>query len=1306
MFVRTGLKVWCVGLVVMGATAAYGQPFTWEFGFEQDLTEGIDDGVRAIWQYPEYSGTTVRYDQEAVPAQEVDGIKVNQPYPSKPEEADTNGVWDSSQVVRLVDGFGPINFSGERSYEILFVWGNPADTNALPTGDDTGTNDFIRCTTSATEHLNRPSVQLDGTITFRLAAVAWSDEAFEFIVPDATILMVAGITETGADLPQGEPDTSGGDIEWVYPDGSIADGLVPAPTNGVLPSPTFPGGLRIHGLDHWPPKNHNQTGYEDDWQLITIDLGSPEAVRGFANNGTAPSTAGTNGLDATAVGDHVNRGAFESLGFTNDPDELEARTWAIYIDDVKFETNVADPAQPPSIQVPVYTTATQVIVNCDDATTEGGQEAELFINDVSAGTADIVGTQATFNFTSGDLVENDILTATQTVYGDVSDLSLPVRVTQPGVLLAEDFELYSTVEDFNLFWHNSINFPNPSDAYVHWTTGSAASCQHVAREYNLAGANAARLWQYIGHLNGSDAEPLVVTWKFQHHGPSDPLTGERTRFELARQASDTFSASADARLPGTTGIVLDNGPSSVPQPEIFDQYEILLRSGGDERTAGSNGIFEGNTNGFFNGNQGNVALTGIDRVSDTWHEMQIIVTDNFINYKIDGFDANPAGTNGIKTFSANGVPRPNTDYYNYLIIGQGYSNNGPQMLFDDISITVGGTAIPFGEANPVGSPDVVGPLYPNDTLVTVENIDTNNAIEVAVQVDGVEAATTNGPFSTNGMVTLTVPALGNNVVVTATQTFDVAFRTNTESCISYPVVAVIPQVTVESPLVPGQTTVEVSDVDDTRASVVKVYRLDDPETKTLLGTSDPNPPNPVTVNITEVTKLEDGWEIVATQTFGASEGSDSDSVTVGVPPPTLLGPLTPGHDTVTVNDVHPLATRVTVYVNATSNGHINTTGVTEVEVQLPSTLSSGETVTATQTIDGLEGPESNAVLVATGLCLVDFYADMSDSNGWTKYEWSPDDSADFGYDYGTGMGIPPAPGSDDTIGLKIDANTTDGALGGALVTPTGLTWSGKYVMSFDMWLNYHGPAPAGGSGSSEIGGGGIAWVPDAGTNGKLGYGKGAYTTMWGDGLSSRDYRLYKNSGEQFVASGQYNVVTNADTSPEFGPISPAIDISQFDPPQIGQTGSTYAGQPGFHWHHIVITVDETAGTASVQIDTLLLGTIDATIGSPVSLSGAISLFHFDRYGSLSGPYGFAVFDNVLIAIERPNTTGGDWNGDFTVNLSDFDAFIDCFNGPDADPDPITGGACQQACLDVFDFAPQDGDIDLEDFAKFQAVFVP
>jgi hypothetical protein len=328
---------------------------------------------------------------------------------------------------------------------------------------------------------------------------------------------------------------------------------------------------------------------------------------------------------------------------------------------------------------------------------------------------------------------------------------------------------------------------------------------------------------------------------------------------------------------------------------------------------------------------------------------------------------------------------------------------------------------------------------------------------------------------------------------------------------------------------------------------------------------------------------------------------------------------------------------------------------------------------------------------------------MADSNGWTKYVWTPDDSADFGYDYSQ-VGLPPAPSADDTIGLRIDANQVDGLPGGALVTPTGVTYFGKYTMAFDLWMNFPGPAPAGGAGSSEISGGGVSWDPDAGTNGKLTYGTGAYTTMWGDGFSTRDYRIYKDSVEQFVASGQYNVVTNNNTSPEFAAISPPIDISQFDPPQTGQTGTTAAGQPGFHWHHVVLNVDETAGTVDVQIDTLLLGTIDSNIGTPVDLSGALSLFHYDRYNSLGGPLGFAIFDNLVVSLERPDSgMPGDFNGDSSVDLGDLPAFLDCMNGPDAYPEPVTGSGCRAACLSVFD-SDADDDVDLKDFADFQDKF--
>ncbi len=256
-----------------------------------------------------------------------------------------------------------------------------------------------------------------------------------------------------------------------------------------------------------------------------------------------------------------------------------------------------------------------------------------------------------------------------------------------------------------------------------------------------------------------------------------------------------------------------------------------------------------------------------------------------------------------------------------------------------------------------------------------------------------------------------------------------------------------------------------------------------------------------------------------------------------------------------------------------------------------------------------------------------YSSDLTDGTNWTINEKGGTNTATFGWDY-SAMGIPAAPGSADTLGLYLSANDgpTATSYGGITASPTGQTFSGNYQMSFDFWSNYNGPAPAGGSGSTEYTGGGIGYD---GTSVESSYeGSGARLLTVGDSSSARDWRMYKGATEQWVASNQYDVSTNNNTAPEFAAIAPAVDISQFA--GQGQTGITDIGGPAFAWHHVVITVIEAAGTAHFEIDGLSLGTCDNAIGSPTNLSGGIHLTHADYYSSMSGALGFAVFDNLVV----------------------------------------------------------------------------
>ena len=70
-------------------------------------------------------------------------------------------------------------------------------------------------------------------------------------------------------------------------------------------------------------------------------------------------------------------------------------------------------------------------------------------------------------------------------------------------------------------------------------------------------------------------------------------------------------------------------------------------------------------------------------------------------------------------------------------------------------------------------------------------------------------------------------------------------------------------------------------------------------------------------------------------------------------------------------------------------------------------------------------------------------------------------------------------------------------------------------------------------------------------------------------------------------------------------------------------------------------------------------------------------------------------DDIRLFTPQCVATKGDYNGDTAVNLTDFPAFGECLTGP--------GGGVLPGCA-IFDFL-DDGDVDLDDFYRFQAAFV-
>ena len=154
--------------------------------------------------------------------------------------------------------------------------------------------------------------------------------------------------------------------------------------------------------------------------------------------------------------------------------------------------------------------------------------------------------------------------------------------------------------------------------------------------------------------------------------------------------------------------------------------------------------------------------------------------------------------------------------------------------------------------------------------------------------------------------------------------------------------------------------------------------------------------------------------------------------------------------------------------------------------------------------------------------------DVDPTANWTiRQATSPDSFADFYFDYST-LGIPSAPNSigGTTRGMRFLVNQSAGVQQGITAYPIGQGFIGNYRLRFDMWLNFNGPAPAGGSGSTQCGsfgigatGGSVLWAGNS-PNGVM------FATT-GEGGSSIDYRVYYNNLLRPTADGVYAAGTAA-----------------------------------------------------------------------------------------------------------------------------------------------------------------------------------
>ncbi len=268
--------------------------------------------------------------------------------------------------------------------------------------------------------------------------------------------------------------------------------------------------------------------------------------------------------------------------------------------------------------------------------------------------------------------------------------------------------------------------------------------------------------------------------------------------------------------------------------------------------------------------------------------------------------------------------------------------------------------------------------------------------------------------------------------------------------------------------------------------------------------------------------------------------------------------------------------------------------------------------------------------------------DIDHTANWTVNGGPTDESANFFFDYAS-YGIPSAPGSGGTTrGLRMETNVTSGIFGGFSVSPTGESFTGEYQLRAQVWMNFVGPAPAGGSGSTQLGGLGIG---TAGLTPQ--WPGGTQNSVWyaatGEGGSAADWRAYSSAAPTgypdaspvYFAAGAGNRNNTHAYYSSFGGVTiPATQTALFPGTQ---TGTTAVGTFGFEWHDSV--VDVVGGFATWSVDGTPIARVDL---STVTLGGSNIHFMYSDINATSTTnpdlLNFMVVDNVVVtAVPEPAT---------------------------------------------------------------------
>ncbi len=314
-----------------------------------------------------------------------------------------------------------------QSLDIRFQWQTPSDTTR-----------WVLVETYQSPILGDPALHLDGVISLKLNFPYVTSE-FPELLYTQRIGVALLIRETGKNIPQGFRDGDPGALEFVG-----VTSVTGADTANPIPVPaTYFNGPTSSG--------------DGGWVDLTFDLDALQTA-GRVIGWTAEGGDGV--LDATGVGDGVNRGVLAGLVITVDPTDTTSQYVEVLVDNIVFDAPVVDPAYPPSISTPVIAMDTSVRVK---NVLSSATQVRLEIDRSDENNEDPFTADETYDLNPGGALYVDItvpalavgdrVRARQTNPSGTSGYSLEVKVNPPAVFtftlsLDEDGNLGAAPADY------------------------------------------------------------------------------------------------------------------------------------------------------------------------------------------------------------------------------------------------------------------------------------------------------------------------------------------------------------------------------------------------------------------------------------------------------------------------------------------------------------------------------------------------------------------------------------------------------------------------------------------------------------------------------------------------------------------------------------------------------------------------------------------------------------------------------------------------------------------------------------------